>query len=121
MITDEKVLPLRQVFLRVIRILNQLLEWCSKPTVIRCGIGPEFIGHVFVDWAKQHNIRIEYIQPGNLQQNAYIERVNRTIRYSAGSANIFLKQSKQFKTMQRTGYGSKIMNGRIKQAAESNL
>ena len=74
---------------RVIRILNQLLEWRSKPTVIRCDNGPEFISHVFVDWAKQHNIRIEYIQPGNPQQNAYIERANRTIRYSWLSKYLF--------------------------------
>jgi putative transposase len=26
-------------------------------------------------------IRFEYIQPGNPQQNAYVERFNRTVRY----------------------------------------
>ena len=33
-------------------------------------------------WAGQRNIRIEHIQPGNPQQNAYIERYNRTVRYA---------------------------------------
>ena len=75
--------------LRVIRVLNQLLEWRSKPIAIRCDNGPEFISHEFVSWAKKHNIRIEYIQPGKPQQNAYIERTNRTIRYSWLSKHLF--------------------------------
>ncbi len=32
-------------------------------------------------WAKQEGITLGYIQPGNPQQNAYIERFNRTVRY----------------------------------------
>ena len=74
---------------RVIRVLNQLLEWRSKQLVICCDNGPEFIGHVFTDWAKKHDISIKYILPGNLQQDAYIERANRTIRYSWLSKYIF--------------------------------
>ena len=75
--------------IRVIRTLNQLLEWRSKPTVIRCDNGPEFISHDFTQWAAKHQIRIEYIQPGNPQQNAYIERANRTMRYSWVSKHLF--------------------------------
>ena len=75
--------------IRVIRSLNQLIEWRGKPSVIRCDNGPEFISHEFTQWAKQHRIRIEYIQPGNPQQNAYIERHNKTIRYSWLSKNLF--------------------------------
>ena len=75
--------------IRVIRVLNQLLEWRETPTVIRCDNGPEFISHEFTAWAKQRGIRIEYIQPGKPQQNAYIERANRTIRYSWLSKNLF--------------------------------
>lgn len=33
------------------------------------------------NWASQHGIKLEYIQPGKPQQNAYIERFNRTARY----------------------------------------
>ncbi len=75
--------------IRVIRSLNQLIEWRGKPLVIRCDNGPEFISHEFTNWALKNEIRIEYIQPGNPQQNAYIERHNRTIRYSWVSKHLF--------------------------------
>lgn len=75
--------------LRVIRALNQLLEEREKPLIIRCDNGPKFISHDFVKWAKHHNICIEYIQPGNPQQNAYIERYNRTARYGWVSKHLF--------------------------------
>ena len=74
---------------RVTRVLDQLLEWRSKPVAIRCDNGPEFISHEFTGWAKKRGIRIDYIQPGNPQQNAYIERANRTIRYSWLSKYLF--------------------------------
>lgn len=75
--------------MRVIRALNQLIEWRGTPSVIRCDNGPEFISHEFTDWAKKLGVRIEYIQPGKPQQNAYIERHNRTIRYSWVSKHLF--------------------------------
>jgi putative transposase len=52
--------------LKVIRTLNQIC----------CDYGLELMS-----WAKQQGIRIEYIQPGKLQQNTDIEWLNRTARY----------------------------------------
>ena len=75
--------------LRVIRTLEQLLDWRVKPSIIRCDNGPEFISHEFTSWAKRQGIQIEYIQPGNPQQNAYIERHNKTVRYSWVSKHLF--------------------------------
>ncbi len=66
---------------RVIRSLEQVIEWRGKPTAIRCDNGPEYISHKIQAWAEKHDIQINYIQPGNPQQNAYIERYNRTVRY----------------------------------------
>ena len=74
---------------RVIRALEQLLEYRNVPEVIRCDNGPEFVSHAFTEWAKKRRIKIEYIQPGKPQQNAYIERHNRTIRYSWLSKHLF--------------------------------
>jgi len=67
---------------RVIRSLEQIIEWRGQPKMIRCDNGPEYISGALLAWAGQRNIRIEHIQPGNPQQNAYIERYNRTVRYA---------------------------------------
>jgi putative transposase len=66
---------------RVIRSLNQIIEWRGKPKRIRSDNGPEYISHLLKNWAEQQSIELAYIQPGNPQQNAYIERYNRTVRY----------------------------------------
>ena len=66
---------------RVIRELKQIISWRGKPEVIRCDNGPEYISAAIQAWALEWGIRLEYIQPGNPQQNAYVERFNRTVRY----------------------------------------
>ena len=66
---------------RVIRSLNQIIEWRGKPKVIRCDNGPEYISSKLATWAKKQDIKLAFIQHGNPQENAYIERFNRTVRY----------------------------------------
>ena len=66
---------------RVKRVLGQIIEWRGKPKRIRCDNGPEYIAWTLKAWADKNDIEIEYIQPGKPQQNAYIERYNRTVRY----------------------------------------
>lgn len=67
---------------RVIRSLDRIIEWRGKPGVIRCDNGPEYISAVTLAWAaKDESTRIDFIQPGQPQQNAYVERYNRTVRY----------------------------------------
>ena len=74
---------------RVTRALDQIIEWRGQPKVIRCDNGPEYISDTLRKWSQEHGIRIEYIQPGNPQQNAYIERFNRTVRYDWLSQNLW--------------------------------
>jgi putative transposase len=66
---------------RVIRSLNQLIEWRGKPKVIRSDNGPEYISEALAQWARENQIELRFTQPGNPQQNAYVERFNRTVRY----------------------------------------
>ena len=66
---------------RVVRSLNQIIEWRGKPKRIRSDNGPEYISQLLKNWAEQHSIELAYIQPGNPQQNTYIERYNRTVRH----------------------------------------
>ncbi len=66
---------------RVIRSLEQIIEWRGKPKALRCDNGPEYISVAWLTWAENQNIRINHIQPGKPQQNVYVERYNRTVRY----------------------------------------
>jgi putative transposase len=74
---------------RVIRALEQIIEWRGKPSMIRCDNGPEYISGALLAWAGQCGIQIEHIQPGCPQQNAYVERYNRTVRYDWLSQYLF--------------------------------
>ena len=66
---------------RVIRALDQIIEWRGQPEIIRCDNGPEYISELLKSWSEELEIQLEFIQPGKPQQNAYIERYNRTVRY----------------------------------------
>ncbi len=74
---------------RVVRTLEQLIEWKGKPAAIRCDNGPGYTGKVLISWAYQQNIMLRFIQPGKPQQNAYIERYNRTVRYDWLGQHLF--------------------------------
>ena len=76
--------------LRVIRALDQVIEWRGKPKSIRCDNGPEYISDNLAKWAKKHRIKLMFIQPGNPQQNAYVERYNRTVRYDWLNQHMFI-------------------------------
>ena len=56
---------------RVIKSLEQLIEWRGKPKAIRCDNGPEYISHALREWAQAMDIELMYIQPGKPTQNAY--------------------------------------------------
>ena len=66
---------------RVIRSLDRIIEWRGKPGTIRVDNGPEYISGKLLIWAEKLGISIQHIQPGQPQQNAYIERYNRTVRH----------------------------------------
>lgn len=74
---------------RVIRALEQIIEWRGKPGTLRCDNGPELVSQELRDWAKERGIELQFIQPGKPQQNAYVERYNRTVRYSWLSQYLF--------------------------------
>ena len=75
--------------LRVIRALEQIIEWRGKPKAIRCDNGPEYISNQLMTWSKKHRIQLHYIQPGKPQQNAYVERFNRTVRHEWLNQHLF--------------------------------
>ena len=74
---------------RVIRLMEQLIEVYGRPAALRIDNGPELTAEAFVDWCRQKAIELRYIQPGKPDQNAYIERFNRSYREEVLSAYVF--------------------------------
>jgi putative transposase len=73
----------------VIEYLEQRIELHGKPKRIRTDNGPEFRSKLFQKWLKNNNIIWSRIQKGKPQQNAIIERFNKTYREDILDANIF--------------------------------
>ena len=57
---------------RVVRALEQRIEWRGWPQEIRCDNGPENISARLLPSAEKRNFTIRHIQTGKPQQNAYI-------------------------------------------------
>ena len=51
--------------------------------------GPEMTSQAFTDWAEMHDVRLLFIQPGKPNQNAFIERFNKSFRVEVLDANLF--------------------------------
>jgi putative transposase len=66
--------------LRVLRVLEQLEESRGLPGMLRVDNGPEFISHRLDAWCKERRVTLAYIQPGEPTQNAYVERLNGSLR-----------------------------------------
>lgn len=82
---------------RVVRVMDQLLQVYGRPQAIRLDNGPELTADAFVDWAEKHGVKLLFIQPGKPNQNAFIERFNRTFRHEVLNAYVFesLRQVRQ--------------------------
>lgn len=65
---------------RVARVLERIIAWRGYPNKLRMDNGPEFISTTLASWAQEHDIELEFIQPGKPTQNSYVERFNRTYR-----------------------------------------
>lgn len=76
--------------LRVVRLLDRLVEWHGRPEIIRSDNGPEFTGKEVQDWARKNGVQWQFTQPGCPAQNAYIERFNGTYRAEVLNAHQFV-------------------------------
>jgi len=74
---------------KVIEILERTIAEHGKPLGIRTDNGPEFTSCVFQKWLDKNDIEWIRIQKGKPQQNAIVERFNRTYREDILDANLF--------------------------------
>jgi len=74
---------------RVIRVMEQLIELHGKPRALRLDNGSELTSTAFTEWCAEKNIELRFIQPGKPDQNAFIERFNKTYRDEVLDAYVF--------------------------------
>lgn len=74
---------------RVIQVLDELVALHGAPQALRVDNGPELTSIALTRWCAQRHIALHYIQPGHPQQNAYIERFNRSYRTEVLDAYVF--------------------------------
>ena len=74
---------------RLLRAMNQLIEVYGIPKAIRLDNGPEMTSEAFIEWAREKGIELLFIQPGKPNQNAFVERFNRSFREEVLDANLF--------------------------------
>ena len=93
---------------RVVRMLEQLEEIHGLPKAIRLDNGSELRSAVFMGWCEEKGIELQFIQPGKPQQNAFIERFNRSVRQEVLNAWLFdsLAQAQQILESWRIEYNT---------------
>jgi len=74
--------------IRVIETMERLIEEYGTPKRIRTDNGPEFTSKKFQKWLKERNIIWSSIPKARPDQNAIIERFNRTYREDILDANL---------------------------------
>ncbi len=91
---------------RLLRVMNELIEFYGGPQAIRMDNCPEMTSAKFISWAEQQGIELRYIQPGKPNQNAFIERFNRSVRQEVHHAWLFdsLEQAQQILEDWRVDY-----------------
>lgn len=66
--------------MRVIRVLEQLIEERGCPQRVRSDNGPELTSRAYLAWALERQIELVHIRPGRPVENAYIESFNGRFR-----------------------------------------
>ena len=74
---------------KVIAYLKVMIDTYGKPQRIRTDNGPEFTSKRFQTWLDDNKIKWNPIQNGKPQQNAIVERFNRTYREDILDAYLF--------------------------------
>lgn len=75
---------------RVTRVLERLHATRGLPLVIQADNGPELRGRALEQWAYEHGVRLQFIEPGKPIQNAHIESFNARLREECLNEQLFV-------------------------------
>ena len=78
---------------RVTRVLDRVAAWRGYPARLRLDNGPELVSIAMAEWAEDHGVALDFIQPGKPTQNSFIERFNRTYREEVLDLYVFSRLS----------------------------
>ena len=79
---------------------------------IRVDNGPEYVSGKLMEWAEKRGIALSHIQPEKPQQNAYVERYNRTVRHEWLDQHIIesIEQAQEFAMQWLRIYNNERLN-----------
>ncbi len=104
--------------LRVIRALEQVMEWRGKPAALRCDNGSEYISGAVVNWANQHQITLLIFNQASPLRMPMLNVL--TVRPgTSGSICKALLASNTHKSLRLSDNGSTTISGRIPQSEVS--
>jgi putative transposase len=75
---------------RVVRVLEALAEQRGLPSTLRMDNGPELTSRALDQWAYEHGVELQFIEPGKPVQNALIESFNGRFRDECLNQHWFL-------------------------------
>ena len=75
---------------RVASVLARLWLQRPVPKIITPDNGSEFYSQAMDSWAYRHGVQLEFIRPGKLVDNAFIESFNGRLRDECLNAHLFL-------------------------------
>jgi len=87
---------------QVTRILDEIAQACGGyPDVLRVDQGPELTALAMLQWAAEHNVRLQFSDQGKPTQNAHIESLNGRVRDEFLNLFFFSKPVRSSKRCQR--------------------
>lgn len=73
----------------VVEVLDRLCKSGRRPKTIVVDNGSEFRSKALAKWARDHEVKLHFIEPGKPQQNAFIESFNSRFRAECLDQNLF--------------------------------
>lgn len=101
--------------IRVVRVLDRLLEERGRPDAITIDNGTEFDSKAVDAWAFKHGVKLDFIRPGKPNENAYIESFNGRFREECLNEHIFetLDQAREIIEEWRIDYNDERPHGSL--------